>query len=32
MAEPGGDCVHRDASQQQGCHMDMAEIMPPGVR
>ena len=32
MAESGGDHVHRNASQQQGCRMYMAKVVQPGVR
>ena len=32
MAEPGGDHVHRNASQQQGCRVYMAKVVQPGVR
>jgi hypothetical protein len=32
MAEPGGDHMHRDASQQQGRGVDVPQIMQPGVR
>ena len=32
MAEPGGDHMHGDASQQQGRGVDVPQIMQPGVR
>jgi hypothetical protein len=32
MAEPGGDHMHRHASQQQGRGVDVPQIMQPGVR
>ena len=32
MAEPGGDHMHRHASQQQGRGVDVPQIMQPGMR